>query len=61
MNLVLNYLEKNYTHFINTHSLSSQSHLIDVRYFGVMLVGVIAMASFIGVKDAIFILMFHVV
>ena len=45
INLVLNYLEKNDTHFIDTHSNFSQRHLIGVTYLGVMLVAKIAMAS----------------
>jgi len=32
-NLVLNYLGKSYTHFINTPSFSSQSHLMFTKYF----------------------------
>ena len=62
MNLVLNYLEKNDTHFINTYSPSSQNHLILGKiHFGVMPVIVNALASIIVVNHAGLVSMFHVV
>ena len=61
INLVLNYLEKGDTHFIDTHSPPSQRHLIGVSHLSVMLVNNFAMASPTIVRHAILILMFNVV
>ena len=61
INLVLNYLEQSNTHFINTHSPSSQRYLLGVSVFGVMLVNNFAMASPTVVRNATLVLMFNVV
>ena len=61
INLVLNYLEKSDTLFIDTHLLSSQRHIVGLCCFGVMSVVRFAMASTIGVINATLISMFNVV
>jgi len=61
INLVLNYLEQRNTHFIDTHSPSSQRHLMGVSHLCVMLVNNLAMASPTIVRHAVLILMFNVV
>ena len=61
INLVLNYLEKSDTFSICTYLISSQRHIVGLCCFGVMPVASFAMASPIGVRNAILISMFNVV